>query len=521
MRMMCFRQAEQAIAQGRLDEACGVLRDGMLRAHARGQELIGRLIERLVERSRGHLAAGRLWQAKSDADQALMFGGNQPHIAQLREAIANAIEGTARREDKRAQLLAAARQQIDRGRLALGEKWLGEMSVVESRAANLLRELDVKKTSLESALHAAKASMDCDDLASAARELVIARQADSSDSRVIEIAANLSQKISTKLVETMDAGRLDLADALARAYSALCAESPEAQQFVRAIEQCRAAWGFLRTGEQGRTSEILKRVALIFPSASWIETALEQVRRAEAALAELRCGPLALLDEDETTVMHGGAALGRGADAPEVKAPVAKRALAAMPSRFVLRVDGAGSFCVFRQPIVSIGPISSSQQPDLGLMAEPGLPVATIERREDEYFIRGAAVAVNDRPGSGKLLASGDRIALSPRCRMSFNLPSAASVTGVLDLTGCRYPRADVRRVILMDRDVILGASLACHVRVDDAEESVVLHVRDERLFCETKSPVEVNGAPMDRVMGIPMEAHVRVGALSFVVSNL
>ena len=91
----------------------------------------------------------------------------------------------------------------------------------------------------------------------------------------------------------------------------------------------------------------------------------------------------------------------------------------------------------------------------------------------------------------------------------------------LLDLTGCRYPRADVRRVILLDGDVILGPGMATHVRVEGAEENVILHVRDGRLFCEAKQPVEVNGAPMDRISGIPMDAHVKVGGLSFVVSNM
>ncbi len=30
------------------------------------------------------------------------------------------------------------------------------------------------------------------------------------------------------------------------------------------------------------------------------------------------------------------------------------------------------------------------------------VPIATIDRQEDEYFIRGSAVAVNDRAGSGQ-----------------------------------------------------------------------------------------------------------------------
>ena len=235
-------------------------------------------------------------------------------------------------------------------------------------------------------------------------------------------------------------------------------------------------------------------------------------------MCELRSGPLAMLsrmDRNRSTVcqpvppgMHG------------LKARATEGQVGSVPSRFILRVDGTGSFCVFRQPILTIGPISSSQQPDLALLAEAAVPIATIERREDEYFIRGSRVAVNDRPGTGKLLASGDRIALSPRCRMNFVLPSAASTTAVLDLNGCRYPRGDVRRVILLDGDVILGPGAATHVRVDDAEQCVILHVRGGRLFAESKTPIEVNGSPMDRISGIPMDAHVKAGSVSFVVSS-
>jgi hypothetical protein len=53
--------------------------------------------------------------------------------------------------------------------------------------------------------------------------------------------------------------------------------------------------------------------------------------------------------------------------------------------------------------------------PDVALVAEPGAPVATIERTDDDYFVRSALVQVNDKPTTSKLLMTGDRIALSPR----------------------------------------------------------------------------------------------------------
>jgi hypothetical protein len=191
-----------------------------------------------------------------------------------------------------------------------------------------------------------------------------------------------------------------------------------------------------------------------------------------------------------------------------------------LPSKFIVQIDGAGSCMVLRQPTVTIGPISSDRIPDIGLIAEAGAPVATIERADEDYFLRGSVLAVNDKSASNKLLVSGDRISLTPRCRVSFQLPSAASTTAVLDLIGARFPRADVRRVVLLDRELVIGPGQTAHMRCDTTPEPIVLHVRDNRLFCRTTAEVEVNGQPMDREKGIPLGAHVRVGLVSFVVTK-
>ena len=103
---------------------------------------------------------------------------------------------------------------------------------------------------------------------------------------------------------------------------------------------------------------------------------------------------------------------------------------------------------------------------------------------------------------------------------MSFSLPTAASTSAALDLTGARFPRAEVRRIILLDRDLVLGPGSATHVRVENSSENIILHLREGRIFCEAKTPVEVNGAAMDRITGIPLDAHVKVGSVSFVISR-
>jgi hypothetical protein len=193
----------------------------------------------------------------------------------------------------------------------------------------------------------------------------------------------------------------------------------------------------------------------------------------------------------------------------------------ALPSRFVLQVDGAGSYLIVTQPRVTLGPISSSRQPDVALMAEATSSLATVERVEEDYFLRASGpMMVNGRACSGKLLTSGDEVALSPRCRFTFRQPSAASTSAVLDLTGTRYPRADVRRVILLDRELVIGPGVGSHVRIDELTEKIILHVRDGRLFVQTAQPVLVGEREVAPKSAVPVGTHVKAGGVSFVVTR-
>jgi hypothetical protein len=177
-----------------------------------------------------------------------------------------------------------------------------------------------------------------------------------------------------------------------------------------------------------------------------------------------------------------------------------------VPGRFILHIDGVGSFLVLRRPIVSIGSVSSDARPDLGLIAEPSLPGAVIERVEEDYFIRGGALQINGRPMQEKLLSSGDRLALSPRCRMTFRLPSGASTSALLELDGARLPRGDVRHVILLDRELIIGPGSSAHVRVDSLEQPIVMHVRQDHLICGREK--------------LALGQHVSIGNVSLVVTD-
>ena len=303
-----------------------------------------------------------------------------------------------------AQVLAAAQGHIDRGELSRGAQLLGGLKHSESRAVFLMNDLEAKRERLQRA-----------------------------------------PQLREQLQAYLEAGRLDLADLLAAELRSIDSQSLESLELLGVLDQCSQAWHSIETGAFRRAEETLRRVASILPAAKWVGETSRHISEIAHMMEEVRSGPLGMMKVGGSTKLN---------ETMPPSAPVntvQKGSFGSLPSRFILRVDGAGSFLVLRQPSITIGPVSSSRVPDVGVIAEPGLPLATIDRVEDDYFLRGGAT------GGNKLLASGDAIALSPRCRMTFGLPHVASTTAVIDLTAARYPRAEIRRIILLDGDLVIG----------------------------------------------------------------
>jgi hypothetical protein len=86
-----IKQCEAALANGRLEEAFELVRQPDLRAHRRGQELVGEIAKALLNRGRTHLGAGALTEAASDCDRAAALGGNLGEVVQLRRTVSTAM----------------------------------------------------------------------------------------------------------------------------------------------------------------------------------------------------------------------------------------------------------------------------------------------------------------------------------------------------------------------------------------------------------------------------------------------
>jgi hypothetical protein len=277
---------------------------------------------------------------------------------------------------------------------------------------------------------------------------------------------------------------------------------------------------------------------LTCPAAQWLSTVTNQSRQAAELLDELAAGPLGLdmtrredmEDEIQQTDDEGRSAgeVCRGQSLPRACRGDARDSRAGRPrheslaSKFVLQIDGIGSFYVLRDSRITVGPVSSSARPTVGLMVDPNLPAITIERSEDDYFIRSSSpVQVNDVTTTDKLLVDSDRINLSPRCGMKFNIPNPASTTATLSLPAARLGRADVRRVILMDHDILIGPTEGSHVLAEALDEAIALFTQNGRLLCRAKDKILVDEKTVSPTACLPFDRQIRIGRISLVLTEL
>ena len=87
MLIVRIKQAQCALADGRLDEAYEIVKAEDVRRHRRGQKLVGKLARALAKRGQDNLVADRLQQALMDCNKAEKLAGNLQQIVQLRQAI--------------------------------------------------------------------------------------------------------------------------------------------------------------------------------------------------------------------------------------------------------------------------------------------------------------------------------------------------------------------------------------------------------------------------------------------------
>ncbi|MCY2951161.1 MAG: hypothetical protein NTU53_04185 [Planctomycetota bacterium] len=519
MLILRIKQAECALADGRLEEAFDLVQAKDLREHRRGQDLAGQLARALVQRARQHLGAGQLTLASTDCDKAARLAGNLPDVAEIRAAVISSMLDKQQAQHLQTLALAAAHRQIEQGQLSVGQKLLSDIQEGNPQAAALRQDLAARRVMIDAIVEKAAAALQRDDWESAVNELASARGARLSDTRLRELIAQTTRLVTRQTQSAIESGRLDRASLLLKRLARIADGSVDSEQVRQTLDQCRLAFAAVQAGQPRQAEQIMRRLAVVLPTAAWVQSALKYLEQAGDATDQLAAGPLGLLDGSpqlRTFAMNPQ-------DAPNAtpKSVLPLPSSDPLPPKFIIQVDGIGSFLVLRDKRITIGALSSTPTPDVGFLAEAQTPPLVIERVEDDYFVKSpATVPSSASPQRPALLTTGQRIAISTRCRMTFRLPSPASTTAVLELNSARLPRSDVRHIVLLDRELILGPGPSAHIRADELPEPAVLHLKDGRLYCQTKNEISIEDQPADRNSPIPIGRHLRVGAVTFVVTR-
>jgi hypothetical protein len=232
MLILRIRHAETALADGRLDEVFELVRDPKLRSHRRGQDLITRLVNALEKRGREHLTGSRFTAALTDCEKAQQLAGDLPQLLALRNEAMDAMTEDRRNQRLKATAVAAARNEIDNGRLAAGERLLAVASVNDTRAGALLQELGARHNLVDSAVHNADEALGRDDIDAALAELERARGTDRSDRRIKDLTDRVRKALREEISQAIEEGRLDRANSLGERLSRVDEQSVESKELL-------------------------------------------------------------------------------------------------------------------------------------------------------------------------------------------------------------------------------------------------------------------------------------------------
>ncbi len=528
-----LKQAASAIADGRLDEAFDIVQSKTIREHRRGQKLIGQLARAFTRRGQENLEAERIQLALADCNKAEKLTGNTEDVAKLRSSICSEMEQRRLRNKHRSLKVAQARQHIQDGWISAGEEILNDTADKDGQAGIVLQQAAIARLHTTEAIAKAENALQRNDLNVAIDIVLNTETAGSRNDKIIELVSKLRSLAAGQIKENIAGGRLDLANSLWQKVSPIADGCGEISELGLALSYCRQAAKYVAAGQPRAAVRLLRKVKLTCPSAEWLGKVTEQSRQAAELLDELAASPLGLEISEETADAEDADRIQsteNGALSVSKKQPQAisypgnpdTRADSLIPSKLLMQIDGIGSFYVLRDASITVGPISSSARPTVGLMVDPNIPAVTIERSEDDYFIRSSSpVRVNDATTTNKLLVDSDRISLSPRCGMKFNIPNPASTTATLSLPSARLGRADVRRIILMDRDILIGPNEGSHILAESLDQTIALFTQNGQLLCKAKDKILVNDKPVSSRAGLPVDKQIRIGQISLVLTEL
>lgn len=485
-----LKRADVAIRSGRLDEAFELLQNSSERSHRDGQVLVDRLTDALLQRVAEHLNEGRLPDARHDGNKLLQLAGRKSEVAQLLQRLTAAEQVRSSQQQLCHDALATVQQQVNAGAYSMGAKLLDPIQTDHSVSTaaekqRLAQSIEARREIIADAVSRIQTAIDANN-PEAALDLIMQLQPDQQSHRSV---AELVPKVIQPLVETgwsqLASGRLDRAASMAAQLQPLQASSVTVSEFLQSVARCWSVKQHLAAHRFAEAESELAVLQRVLNDSDWIGSARAAVADAILKLNCVLTGPLGLLDTDpnphpivcETVVPEQP--FRPRVTREQQNPPFAKfHSLAARtpPERYILQVDALGGMLLLTSDLVSIGVSTRPTAFDVALMTEGDGAAMTLRRDGDDYFAESAnPFLVNGQAVTRTLLTSGDTLAVGTRGRLRFMKPVAASASAVLQITGSRLARRDIRSVVLLADSLLFGPT-GSHFRLPAVNTPIVLH---------------------------------------------
>jgi hypothetical protein len=187
-------------------------------------------------------------------------------------------------------------------------------------------------------------------------------------------------------------------------------------------------------------------------------------------------------------------------------------------------VDGVGGYLFCLASEVIIGQSSPSSQVAIPILADVSRKHASVVRHGEGYLLTplDGAVRLKGRLINGpSLLSDGDEFELGKSVRIRFVKPHALSASARLEFVSRHRSLPSADGVILMAESCVLGPKWQNHIVCRDWPGDVVLYRTEDKLFCRSMQPLEINGKICDGRGEIRRGSHISGNDFSMTLEDL
>ncbi|HVR74947.1 MAG TPA: hypothetical protein VMT52_11470, partial [Planctomycetota bacterium] len=231
-----LKQAQNALKDGRLDEAFAIATEQAIRSLRGGQLLLEDLVDPLLDRASAHFAGGRLREAILDVERAIQAGGNRPRAAQLRKDAREALDAKDSEGRRERQAIESARAHLRNGSLRTGLEALAEASPDSPEAARFRREVESRERKGEEARARVRAHIEHGETVEALSALEEAVRACPRHEEMPELRASVKKKAIEAIERAFGEGDLEGARGALARLRIVAEEGLEMRRLAEALE---------------------------------------------------------------------------------------------------------------------------------------------------------------------------------------------------------------------------------------------------------------------------------------------